>query len=62
MSDGATPQTPLGSLQRSPRLLELDLRRPTSKGVEGKGWGEGEGWGKEEGEGTPPGACLNPLI
>ena len=36
LAAGASPQTPLGSLQRSPRPL-AGLRRPTSKGRGGEG-------------------------
>ena len=50
---GARPQTPLGSLQRSPDLI-AGLRGHTSKGREGDGKREGTGRGGEPrgGEGT----------
>ena len=37
VSAGAVPQTPLGSLQRSPDSL-AGFKGLTSKGSEGKGW------------------------
>ena len=37
ISAGSLPQTPLGELTVLP---QLDLRGPTSKGREGKGWGD----------------------
>jgi len=53
ISARAPPQTPLGSLQRSPNPLAV-FKGPTSKGREGKGTGGekgGEGKGKRrEGE------------
>jgi len=45
----APPQTPLGSLQRSPDPLAV-FKGPTSKGREGVEGGEGKGKG-EDGEG-----------
>ena len=58
----ATPQTPLGSLQRSPHPL-AGFKGPTSKGREGKERREGgEGRGKErEGRGKRKGGESIPL-
>jgi len=42
ISAGALPQTPLGSLQRSP-TPQLDLRGPTRKGKRYRKGGEGRG-------------------
>jgi len=68
LSAGASPQTPLGSLQRFPDPLAV-FRGPTSKGgerregrewkgrgraEEGKGRGEGEEGPEREGEGRGP--------
>ena len=60
------PRPGWGSLQRSPRPL-AELRGPTSKGREGKGWDEegrggeerelGEGEERKEGRGGTP-VCI----
>ena len=50
-SAGAPPQTPLGSLQRSPDPL-AGFKGPTSKGWGAEGMGSEEGTGGEGREGS----------
>jgi len=47
VSAGASPRTPLGCLQRSPRSSIADLRGPTSKGEEEEREIKGRGRGRE---------------